>query len=94
MKIAELNAASKNITVIAMVVQKGDTRDVNTKFGRTQVCESTIEDESGKITLVLWGEEVDKVKEGDKIKIENGYIREWQGVPQLNVGKYGKMEVL
>ncbi|MBI2972059.1 MAG: DNA-binding protein [Candidatus Aenigmarchaeota archaeon] len=94
MKIAELNASASKVSINATVTQKGETRDVNTKYGATRVCETTVEDESGSITLVLWGDDCDKVKEGDRIKIENGYIREWNGVPQLNVGKFGKMEVL
>ena len=94
MKIAELNANSRKVNINATVTKKGDIRNVNTRFGATRVCEATVEDESGDITLVLWGDECDAVKEGDRIKIENGYIREWNGVIQLNVGKYGKMEVL
>ena len=66
----------------------------NTKFGRTKVANATIEDDSGNIKLVLWGEEVDKCKQGDKIKIENGYIKEWNGEMQVSIGKFGKLTIL
>ncbi len=94
MKIAELTATSRKVSINATVTQKGEPRDVNTRYGATRVCECVIEDESGNMKLVLWGDECDSVKEGDRIKIENGYIREWNGEIQLNVGKYGKLEVL
>jgi len=29
-----------------------------------------------------------------KIKISNGYVKEWNGELQLSAGKYGRLEVL
>ena len=94
MDIKELSATSSKVDVEATVTQKGESREVNTRYGRTKVTECTVEDESGSIVLVLWGDDADKINEGDKIKIENGYVKEWNSVLQLNVGKYGKMTVL
>ena len=36
---------------------------------------------------------IDKVKVGSKVKISNGYVKEFQGEPQLTAGKFGKLEV-
>src|SRR3989338_6085217 len=94
MKIAELDSNSRKVNITATVTEKEEPRDVNTRFGRNRVCNATLEDDSGNIKLVLWGDEVDAVKIGDKIQIENGYIKEWNGEIQLSVGKYGKMTVL
>lgn len=94
MQISDINADSKKISLEAKVIEKEPVRNVNTKFGQTKVCNAVIEDGSGQIILVLWGDEVDKVNQGDKIKIENGYAKEWNGSLQLNVGKYGKMEIV
>ncbi len=94
MKIAELNSNSRKINIMATVTEKEEPREVNTRFGRTRVAEAILEDDSGNIKLVLWGDEIDGVKIGDKVKIENGFIKEWNGEIQLSVGKYGKMTVL
>ena len=94
MKIAELNSNSRKIDITATVTEKEEPRDVNTRFGRTRVSEATIEDDSGNIKLVLWGDEIDGIKVGDKVKIENGFIKEWNGEMQLSAGKYGKVSVL
>ena len=94
MKITELRADSKNIILEAKVVEKEETRDVNTRFGAAKVCNCTIEDDSGKMVLVLWDDQIEKLAQGDKIKVENAYIREWNGVMQLNTGKYGKLTVV
>jgi len=42
----------------------------------------------------LWNDAIEKVKEGDKISIKNGYVNTWQDKAQLTLGKFGKMEVL
>jgi len=94
MKISELRADSKKIILEAKVTEKGETRDVNTRFGSAKVCNCTIEDDSGNMTLVLWDDQIDQLSQGDKVKVENAYIREWNGEMQLNTGKYGKLTVV
>ena len=46
------------------------------------------------ITLTLWNADCDTFAVGDKVKITNGYVSEWQGELQLGAGKYGKVEKL
>ena len=94
MNIAELNSNSRKINITATVTEKEEPRDVTTRYGKTRVSEATIEDDSGNIKLVLWGDEIDGIKIGDKVKIENGFIKEWNGEMQLSAGKYGKVSVL
>lgn len=94
MTIAELNSNSRKVNITATVTEKEEPRDVTTRYGKTRVSEATIEDDSGNIKLVLWGDEIDGIKIGDKVKIENGFIKEWNGEMQLSAGKYGKISVL
>ncbi len=94
MTIAELNSNSRKINITATVTEKEEPREVTTRYGKTRVSEATIEDDSGNIKLVLWGDEIDGIKIGDKVKIENGFIKEWNGEMQLSAGKYGKISVL
>ncbi|PVX23040.1 MAG: hypothetical protein CW716_13080 [Candidatus Bathyarchaeum sp.] len=58
------------------------------------VADATIEDETGKITLTLWNDQIAQVSVGDRIRIENGYIKSFRDVLQLNSGKYGTLTVL
>lgn len=68
---------------------------VMNKYGRTlRLANATISDDSGTIQLSLWNDQIDQVKKGATIKIENGYVNEWQSKAQLTLGKFGKMEVL
>jgi len=93
--ISELKPGTGNVTVEAEVTAISEPRDVVTRFGkRTRVADATIKDASGEITLTLWGDDVEKVATGDKVKIENGWVSEFKGNPQLSCGKYGKMTVV
>jgi ssDNA-binding replication factor A large subunit len=94
MKISDLKPGTGSVTIEAEVVSLDSVREIN-KYGRMlKVGNVTIKDDSGSVTLVLWNDQNDSVKVGDKIKIENGYVNEWQGVPQLTLGKFGKLTVL
>jgi len=83
------------INITAKIVDKGEVREVTTKFGQTKVCDAYLEDESGRIKLTLWAEDTEKVKNGDEVKLEGGYTTTFREVVQLNKGrKDGKLEVL
>jgi replication factor A1 len=95
MKISELKAGTGNANVDAEVTAVEEPREVVTKFGkRTRVANATIKDESGEVTLSLWGDDIDKVSIGDKIKIENGWVSEFKGAKQISAGKFGKINVV
>ncbi len=94
MKISDLTADSTEIEVEATVVEVQDPRTVNTRFGPKQVATAVIEDDSGRINLSLWEDQIKTVKEAKKIKLAGGYITVWNKVLQLNVGKKGKLEVV
>ena len=94
MKIAEINNSSRKISLEATVTEKEEPRDITTRYGKTKLANATIEDDSGSITLVLWGDEAERLNEGDRIVIENGFVKEWNNTLQLSIGKYGKLTVL
>lgn len=94
MKISELTIGQGNVTVEGTVSNMGNTRTFN-KYGKQlTVANATLNDDSGNITLTLWNDDVTRIKEGDKIKIINGYVGEFQGEKQLTSGKYGSIEKL
>ncbi|MEK6971393.1 MAG: DNA-binding protein, partial [Thermoproteota archaeon] len=60
------------INIEGTVERKGEPRTVSMKSGGTiQVCDAFLIDETGgEIKLTLWGDEVEQVKDGSKVKIE------------------------
>ena len=92
MQIKEVKANQGKIDVEGVIISKDPIREFN-KFGKVgRVCNAMLEDDSGKIKLTLWNDEIEKVNVGDKIKITNGYCSEFQGEKQLSAGKFGKLE--
>ena len=66
-----------------------------TKFGKEiRVANARIRDDSGEGSLTLWNNEVDQVKPNSKIRITNGFVKEFQGELTVTAGKFGKLEVL
>jgi replication factor A1 len=94
-KISDIKDGDNEINVEGEVVEKSYAREVSSKYGRVlMVADATLKDESGKITLTLWNEQVKRVMVGDKIKIENGYAKSYKNILQLSTGKYGKITVI
>ena len=95
MKIGELRDGAKRVDIEAQVVEKGSTREVQSRYKDEtyRVASAVVGDDSGNIKLTLWNEQIDQVQVGDKIRIENGYVTSFKGEIQLNVGKFGKLTV-
>ena len=94
LKIVDLKPRQGKVEIEAEVISIDEPREFE-KFGRKgKVANAKIKDDSGEISLTLWNEDVDKVKVGDKIKITNGYVNEFQGEKQLTAGRFGKLEVI
>ena len=96
MKINELRDGMRKVDIEAAVIEKSDAREVRSRWTNEtyKVADATIEDETGTITLTLWNEQVEQVNVGDRVRIENGYIKSFRDVLQLNSGKYGSLTVL
>lgn len=94
MKISELKVGQSSVEFEGNVTDKSETRTFN-KFGRDiSVATATVVDESGSVKLSLWNQDIDRVNVGDKIKITNGFVKEFQGEVQVTTGKFGKLEVI
>jgi ssDNA-binding replication factor A large subunit len=80
-------------TVEATVSKLEPIREVEQRTGGlTKVRNGTLRDGTGEISLVLWGDEVDLVVEGDTVRIVEGWVRDYKGRPQISLGKIGRLE--
>ena len=95
MKIKELRSGMKKVDVDVNVVEVSDPREVVTRYGEShRVATAVVSDDTGTIKLSLWDANIDEVKVGDKVKIENGYVTTFRNENQLNVGRFGKLTVV
>lgn len=80
-------------TFEATVVKLEPVREVEQRGGgTTKVRNGILKDGTGEISLVLWGEEVDLVTEGDRVRIVEGWVRDYKGRPQVSLGRIGRLE--
>lgn len=84
---------SRVASVEATVVQLEPTREIETRDGgRKKVRNGRLKDETGEISLVLWGAEVELVSEGDRISVVDGWVSDYRGRPQLSLGRTGRLQ--
>ena len=83
------------INIEGTIKNKGEPRTVNMRNGGTiDVCDAYLVDsQGGEIKLTLWGDDIAKVNNGDKVVITNGYTNTFKGEVALSRGKFGEMKV-
>src|SRR5437879_13658077 len=81
MKVKELRPESKVDVIDLTIRQKGAVRDFSSRGGSTgKVCDARAVDEEGsEVSVSLWNEEIERVQANDRIRITNGWGREWRG---------------
>ena len=73
---------------------EGMEKSFTTKL-KTKCCHALLRDDTGGIiSLTLWDEDVDIVKNGDRIEITNGYMEKFNGKPRFMAGRGGVLRVL
>lgn len=92
-KINELQPGMRGINVIGKVDSVSESRNVNLRTGGTaRVADALISDDTGNIKLSLWDDQINMIKEGDTVSIENGYTHAFRGETNLNIGRYGTLK--
>jgi len=94
MKINEVKPNSNATLEEVEVVNKGEAREFMRFDKQNRVCNCVIKDDSGEMELTLWNEEIDSVEAGEKLKITDGWVKEWNGKMQISAGRNGKIEKL
>lgn len=95
LKISEIGDDARKVDTEGMITDVGETRSVALKNGETaEVANATLSDGVGDITLSLWNEMIASIKKGTTVRIKNGYVKAFNGEKQLNVGKYGSLEIV
>src|SRR5256885_12654641 len=96
MKVKEVRPESKVDVIELTIRQKGEARDFSSRSGSTgKVADAkAVDDEGTEVSVSLWNEEIERVQANDRIRITNGWVREWRGKMQGNARRVGKLEVL
>jgi replication factor A1 len=91
-KVRDLTPNSKQVNVLAKVVNVGEPKEVMGKFGDPRkVCEAVVGDDTATIILSLWNEQIGSIAKDEVILVDNGYVSLVRGHMRLNVGRYGNL---
>jgi len=94
--ISQLSSEMNRIVVEGEIVEKAPSREVRgrRRGRRLLVTEATLQDSTDDVVLVLWNEQIKQCIVGSRVRVEGGYVKDYQGIRQLNVGKTGKLITL
>lgn len=94
LKLKDIKPGMERLNLTVEVVNVGPSRTVETRFGKAKTALAVIRDETGVLNLKLWREQVDLIKPGDTIRIENGFAIKYEGRTEINVGSKGRIIVV
>ncbi len=95
MQVRDLRDGMRRVDSEGEITEISDPRTVNLRTGgEARVADTMLKDDTGTIKLSLWDDQIDMVKVGSKVRVTNGYTNSFRGELRLNVGKYGRLEVL
>jgi len=77
-----------------LVLRRYPRRTVMSQGWTGSIAAACGRDETGLIGLVLWGDQVDRVRAGDIIAIQGGWCRYSQGQKVVSTGRTGKLTIL
>ena len=77
-----------------LVLRRYPRRTVMSKGWTGSIAAACGRDETGLIGLVLWGDQVDRVRTGDIISIQGGWCRYSHGQKVVSTGRTGKLTIL
>lgn len=94
-KIEDLRIGMKKVNVIATVKEVSQPSRVQTQFrDNAVVSNAVIEDDTGRMLLCLWDQQVNTVHPGDIIEVKGAHVGSFKGERQLRLGKNGVVTIL
>ena len=84
---------SRVATIGTTVVSLEAAREITQCEGqKKKVRNGRLKEDTDEVGLALWGEEVELVAEGDRVRIVEGWVKDYQGRPQISLGRTGRLE--
>mgnify|MGYP000312399945 FL=1 len=94
MKVKDVKPGMNGINLVVRVVSVSKPRKVMTRCGEAVVASALVTDETGEITLTLWRSQVNVVKPGYMLRIEEAFTKKFRDKLELNVGRRGRIIVV
>ena len=80
----------RNVEVRVLDVE---SKTIDGRDGETEILSGTLGDESGRLPFTDW-EPREQVREGASLRLEDVFVREFRGVPSVNISEFSTVEEL
>ncbi len=78
---------------LEVAVLECEERTIDGRDGETTILSGVLGDESGRLPFTNW-DPVPAIEAGASVRIENAYVREFRGVPEVNVSEFSTVTAL
>ncbi len=92
-ELIDVAKAQKKGGIIVKVIGVGEVSTGTNERGDWKKQTATLQDNSGEMDMVLWGDQVGKIDQGKYYKIENPFWSVYKDQVQLSLGKFGKLHL-
>ncbi|MFB6179384.1 MAG: Single-stranded DNA binding protein [Halorientalis sp.] len=90
--LSELSPGDRGVNLEVQVVEC-ESKVIDGRDGETEILSGTLADETGRLPFTDW-EPRTGVETSASIRIENAYVREFRGVPSVNLSEYTTVRTL
>ncbi|ELY54642.1 replication factor A [Natronococcus amylolyticus DSM 10524] len=91
-ELTDLEAGDRART-LEVAVLECERRTIDGRDGETEILSGVLGDESGRLPFTNW-DPVPEIEEGASVRIENAYVQEFRGVPEVNVSEFSGVSAL
>ncbi|WP_336326026.1 Single-stranded DNA binding protein [Halovenus sp. HT40] len=90
--LAELTPGDRGINVEVQILDC-ETKTIDGRDGETEILSGELADETGKLPFTDW-EPRAEIEAGASVRIEDSFIREFRGVPSVNISEFSTVTTL
>jgi len=90
--LTDLEPGDRGVNVEVAVVDV-ERRTIDGRDGETEILSGTLGDGSGRLPFTDWDPHP-AIEDGESVRIENAYVREFRGVPSVNVSEFSTVTLL
>lgn len=88
----ELSPGDRGRTIEVQIVD-AEHRTIDGRDGETEIVSGVLADETARLPFTDW-EPHDQITPGRNVRIENVYVREFRGVPSVNISEFSRLTTL
>ncbi|PGF16907.1 replication factor A [Natrinema sp. CBA1119] len=91
-QLAELRTGDRAVTIEVSVLEC-ERKTIDGRDGETDILSGVFGDESGRLPFTNW-DPAPEIEDGGTVRIENAYVQEFRGVPEVNVSEFSRVTEL